>query len=196
MTSRRFFLPLAALLVGGALLLVIRNRERLAGLSTHPVAGGTASHPAPAPPVAEGARVGAYERATAPREAALSAAPSPEDFPLAVPLNAPGGTVARDLDALAQILDAWRTNFPHQGNPVGENSEIAAALAGDNPQHLVLIPRNHRAFNERGELCDRWGTPYRFHQLSGEHMDLRSAGPDRKFGTADDALWSSGFAEK
>jgi hypothetical protein len=41
-------------------------------------------------------------------------------------------------------------------------------------------------------LCDRWGTPLRFHQLSGERMEIRSAGPDRKFGTPDDALWSPG----
>jgi hypothetical protein len=182
------------LLVGAALLLVIRNRERLAGPGNFG-SGPAGSHPRLVPDAAEGPRVAPYERATAPREAVLSAGPAAEEFPLAAPLNAPAGTIARDLDALAQILDAWRTNFPGQGNPVGENSEIAAALAGDNPQHLVLIPRNHRAFNDRGELCDRWGTPFRFHALSGEHMDLRSAGPDRKFGTADDAVWSSGLAK-
>jgi hypothetical protein len=193
--SRRFALLLAALLVGLVLLLVIRQRERLLG------GGGLAASRATAPRESSSSApepagdAGRYERATAPREAVLSAAPAPEEFPLAAPLNAPAGTIARDLDALAQILDAWRTNFPGQGNPVGENSEIAAALSGDNPAHLVLIPRNHRAFNDRGELCDRWGTPFRFHQLSGEHMDLRSAGPDRKFGTADDAVWSSGLAK-
>lgn len=113
-------------------------------------------------------------------------------FPLAAALNAPGGTVAGDLEIVSHILDAWRTNFPQEGNPVGENHEITAALLGANRLEFALLPRNHPAINERGELCDRWGTPFRFHQLSGERMEIRSAGPDRKFGTADDARWSPG----
>jgi hypothetical protein len=117
---------------------------------------------------------------------------SADDFPLAAPLNAPGSSVARDLEALAQILEAWRTNFPRDGNPVGENVEIAGALAGANRLGLVMIPRGHPAFNAAGELCDRWGTPFRFHQLSGDRMEIRSAGPDRRFGTADDASWLPG----
>lgn len=115
---------------------------------------------------------------------------SPEEFPLAAELNAPGSTIARDLDVIRQILEGWRTNFPHDGNPVGDNSEITAALLGDNRLSLALVPKGHPAVNERGELCDRWGTPFRFHALSGTRMEIRSAGPDRKFGTDDDALWS------
>ena len=112
------------------------------------------------------------------------------DFPIAAPLNAPGSTVGRDLDIVSQILDAWRSNFPVEGNPVGENAEITAALMGDNRLGLALIPRGHPAVNAAGELCDRWGTPLRFHQLSGTRMEIQSAGPDRKFATADDAKWT------
>lgn len=114
------------------------------------------------------------------------------DFPLAAPLNAPDSTIERDLDAVRQILEGWRSNFPRDGNPVGENREITAALTGDNPLELVLIPKSHPAVNDRGELCDRWGTPFRFHQISGDRMEIRSAGPDRKFGTGDDTVWSPG----
>lgn len=71
---------------------------------------------------------------------------------------------------------------------MGENAEITAALAGKNPLQLALIPKNHPAINAEGQLCDRWGTPFRFHQISGDRMELRSAGPDKQFGTADDAL--------
>lgn len=112
------------------------------------------------------------------------------EYPLAAPLNAPNSTISRDLDTLQQILDAWRSNFPGEGNPVGENSDITAALTGKNRHGLALIPPRHAAINARGELCDRWGTPFRFHQLSGEKMEIRSAGPDRKFATADDAVWT------
>jgi hypothetical protein len=40
--------------------------------------------------------------------------------------------------------------------------------------------------NEAGELTDRWGTAYFFHQLSSREMEIRSAGPDRKMWTEDD----------
>lgn len=111
-----------------------------------------------------------------------------ESITLADPLNSPTGTIQRDLDTLRIVLEAWRSNFPREGNPVGENAEITAALMGRNRLQLALVPKGHRAINAMGELCDRWGTPFRFHQISGEKMELRSAGPDRQFGTADDAL--------
>ena len=105
-------------------------------------------------------------------------------------LNAPGGTLRRDLEILHEVFATWQTNFPRTGNPVGENAEITAALAGDNPVRFAFIPRGHRAINARGELVDRWGTPFRFHQLSGTQMEIRSAGPDKRFGTADDAAFA------
>jgi hypothetical protein len=107
--------------------------------------------------------------------------------PIADDLNAPGGSLRRDLEILNELFGAFHTNFPRLGNPVGENVEITAALAGANPAQFVFISPRHRAINARGELCDRWGTPFRFHQVSGTHMAIRSAGPDRKFATADDA---------
>jgi hypothetical protein len=112
------------------------------------------------------------------------------DFPLALQLNAPSSNIAQDLDLMRQIFETWQSNFPREGNPFGENSDITAALMGENRLGLALIPKGHRAVNARGELCDRWGTPFRFHQLSGTHMEIRSAGPDRKFATDDDAVWT------
>lgn len=112
------------------------------------------------------------------------------DFPIVAPLNRPEGTLARDLTTLAAVFDAWRTNFPRDGNPVGENRDITAALAGENNLGFALIPKNHPAINTERELCDRWGTPFRFHQLSGQRMEIRSAGPDRKFATEDDGVWT------
>ncbi len=142
---------------------------------------------------------------TANASMASPAVPSPQPSPLPPPkvaasggegeshladqLNAPDGTIRRDLEILNAVFEAWRTNFPHDGNPVGENAEITAALTGDNRVHFAFIPRGHRAINAAGELCDRWGTPFRFHQVSGTQMEIRSAGPDRKFATADDATW-------
>lgn len=166
---------------------------RRGDLSSGPTAASANSPTAAAVRVA-GAKTGATGATTNPPRAgttqAVGSAWSPEEFPLAAELNAPNSTIARDLDVIRQILEGWRTNFPHDGNPVGENSEITAALLGDNRLGLALVPKNHPAVNARGELCDRWGTPFRFHALSGTRMEIRSAGPDRKFGTDDDALWS------
>ncbi len=107
---------------------------------------------------------------------------------LAADLNAPGGNITADLQMLNNVMTDWRLDYPETGNPVGENSLITATLTGDNPRRLTYIARHHRAINPDGELCDRWGTPFRFHALSGRRMELRSAGPDKKFGTDDDAL--------
>ncbi len=137
-------------------------------------------------PLDTGSRQTPAAETVAPGRVAAFAA---EDFPIVAPLNQPGSTLARDLATVAAVLDAWRTNFPREGNPVGENADITAALGGANPLGLVLIPKQHPAINAQGELCDRWGTPFRFHQLSGEHMEIRSAGPDRTFATPDDGRW-------
>jgi hypothetical protein len=123
--------------------------------------------------------------------AALAAEISPDAIsPIAKDLNAPNGSIQHDLEILNDVLVAWQTNFPHEGNPVGENDEITAALAGDNRFHFAFIAPTHAAINAQGQLCDRWGTPFRFHQVSGTEMELRSAGPDRKFGTADDVQFA------
>jgi len=118
-----------------------------------------------------------------------SAQPEPPSE-LADGLNAPDGSVSADLKLVHEIFAAWLTNFREQGIPIGENRDVTAALTGANPLSFAFVPRNHPAINARGELCDRWGTPFRFHPLSRQQMELRSAGPDRKFGTPDDAEWA------
>jgi len=71
-------------------------------------------------------------------------------------------------------------------NPVGDNAEITAVLTGKNRLGYAFIRPDHPAISPQGELCDRWGTPYFFHQISGTVMQVRSAGPDRQHWTADD----------
>ncbi len=105
---------------------------------------------------------------------------------LATELNSPRSDITRDLNFINDLFTNWRINFPHLGHPFGENSEITAALLGENPYRLPLMPRDHPAINAAGELTDRWGTPFLFHALASDRMEIRSAGPDKKFGTADD----------
>ena len=169
MPARRAFLLVAVISIGIALLIFFPPEAIVQPRAQPTSAPMNASAPRSAPSVAEG----------------TGEAPSE----LAAELNAPNGDIRRDLEIASQLFVAWQSNFPREGNPVGENFEITAALTGANPLHFAFVPRSHRAINARGELCDRWGTPFRFHQISGTHMEIRSAGPDRKFATAYDALW-------
>jgi hypothetical protein len=122
----------------------------------------------------------------APRTPAPPPPASAERSTLADTLNSPATTVEADLKVVTEILAAFRTNFPRDGNPVGTNAEITAVLTGKNKLRLALIPPDHPAINQAGELCDRWGTPFFFHAESGTRMIVQSAGPDKKFHTADD----------
>jgi hypothetical protein len=106
---------------------------------------------------------------------------------LADRLNSPEGDIHADLRLINAIFIAYR-GAVRSGNPVGENSEITAVLRGRNKLGFAFIPVDCPAINGKGELCDRWGTPFFFHQLSGEKMEIRSAGPDRRLWTADDEV--------
>jgi hypothetical protein len=112
--------------------------------------------------------------------------PAPERSTLADALNSPAATIADDLRLVAVVLENFRSNFPRSGNPVGLNSEITAALTGQNQLRLALIPPDHPAINKSGELTDRWGTPFFFHAESATRMTITSAGPDKKLHTPDD----------
>lgn len=73
-------------------------------------------------------------------------------------------------------------------NPVGTNAEIMKAVMGGNFKRAMLGPPEGQNLNANGELVDRWGTPYFFHQMSATHMEIHSAGPDRAFNTPDDII--------
>ena len=169
----RSFILLAAVVVGAAVIWVLGTRDRDDRATAHS-ASKVHGDMAPGSPGLEGSGKEAVD------SPALGFAISE--------LNAAEGTVERDIQILDAAFEQWQTNFPAVGNPVGTNSEITAALTGANPLGLDLIPAGHPAINAAGELCDRWGTPFRFHQLSGSVMEISSAGPDRKFATVDDVV--------
>jgi hypothetical protein len=142
------------------------------------------------PPVAAVPRLPAPPGTRGPAPVApAGSAPAPaEILNLAADLNAPTGSITRDLQIILEVIETFRTNFPREGNPVGSNAEITAALTGGNVLRLALIAPTHPAINRAGELCDRWGTPFFFHAESARRMEVRSAGPDRKLWTDDDMV--------
>ena len=126
-----------------------------------------------------------------PAPLAVRVPPTPlpvERSALADTLNSPQSTIAADLRIVLDLVTAFRTNFPREGNPVGSNAEITATLSGRNALRFAFIAPNHPAINRAGELCDRWGMPFFLHAESGTRMTIQSAGPDQRLHTADDMV--------
>jgi hypothetical protein len=165
---KRLLVPLAALLV--LLALFWRPRD-----------------PAPPPaanPPPDRAESSAAPSADLPATTSATAAPPP-----AAPPAASAAELQRALDAIDNLGFSFRDHAAALGgNPVGTNAEITAALRGDNAKQLKLEVPEGSTVNNGGELCDPWGTPWFFHQLSGTHMEIRSAGPDRALHSADDLV--------
>ena len=91
-----------------------------------------------------------------------------------------------ELDATRRMITDYHTRMGE--NPGGTNAEIMKAGMGGNPRQATFGPGESQQLNAKGELLDPWGTPYFFHQLSGDHMEIHSAGPDKIMGTADDLV--------
>jgi hypothetical protein len=100
----------------------------------------------------------------------------------------PETTPRDDLRAVASVLDTFRLLAKGDALPLGTNEEISAALRGETRAKLRLLPRDHPAFDAKGRIVDRWGTPLFFHAQSAKEIEVRSAGPDREMGTDDDIL--------
>jgi hypothetical protein len=140
--------------------------------SSHPPAADSLVNPNPAPSPAAPANLEARAGAVQPGAASVPA------------LDIPPKIVLQNVrHAIVQY------NAMYGGNPVGNNPEITATLAGDNPKQVNFInPEAGMRINSNGELVDAWGTPFFFHQLSGFDMEVRSAGPDLKMWTPDDLV--------
>ena len=153
-----------------------------------PVPGGPlAAHrnALPAQAGGPGARIPPHANPNPPAPDGPPIADAPSE--LADQLNSPATDIHADLRLLHEIFVAYR-GAVHGLNPIGDNVDITAVLTGRNSLGFAFIPKDHPAINADGELCDRWGTPFFFHQISGEEMGIRSAGPDRKLWTADDEV--------
>lgn len=96
----------------------------------------------------------------------------------------PTNTVEENIAHIQSILGLYRFSFGE--NPVGvENFEITEQLIGKNPKKVYFISEESSALRGN-ELVDQWGTTYFFHPLSGQEMEIVSAGPDQVFWTEDD----------
>lgn len=99
-------------------------------------------------------------------------------------LGSPDAGIEDDIGILEVLLESYRRSLGSV--PMGMNDQVVAALQGENLRGLVVFPSQHAALSPKGELLDRWGTPYWFHAQSSTQMTVISAGPDKQFGTSDD----------
>lgn len=152
------------------------------------------SQTAPVPVAAVVPNTPNFPTTAIPMPAQPATAPTPNDLsakagimvPVVADTNAPQ-TPSAILESMHRVIHSYNTEFGE--NPVGNNAEITAALMGNNPRHLNLIqPDTGLQVNGNGELVDAWGTPFFFHQLSGQDMEIHSAGPDRIMWTSDDLV--------
>ena len=126
--------------------------------------------------------------AAAPVPAARSAAVVPPGSPLDAgnPGSPSNQTAQIDVGRVRHMIADYHTLMGE--NPVGTNAEIMKQMMGGNPRQATLGPPEGIPLNAQGELVDPWGTPYFFHQLSRDKMEVRSAGPDKMMWTADDVV--------
>lgn len=166
-------------------------------ISTTPAETPEIAQPRPAPPPANPAAIGS----AAPHLAgALSASPLRPGAPAtsSAPASSAAiqnGNAPHKLDRATAMIELQKVRVMIASyhtlmgqNPVGTNAEIMKALMGANPRQAVLGPPPGQTLNDKGELLDPWGTPYFFHQLSGDDMEIHSAGPDKIMGTGDDLV--------
>ena len=105
-------------------------------------------------------------------------------------LNAPTTPPINDLKIVdGLVIDSLASERARNRPPLEVNEDITRRLTEANTDGLAFLPADHPAIDGQGRLCDRWGTPYFFHPLSGTTVEIRSAGPDRKFFTNDDLQW-------
>ncbi len=107
--------------------------------------------------------------------------------PNAVSFGSDPSAAQREPQQLLRLFEFYRESFG--SFPSGEgNAQFMNALRGANPERLPIFPEKHPRLNPDGELLDFWGSPFFFHQISSDHIEIRSYGPDREIFTGDDII--------
>jgi hypothetical protein len=173
----------AILITTGSLLLPQRPQVRaVSAKSVEPSASGTAR--VLTPDTAPGIHSSEQPALPPPIEAVL---PSDAPHPNAMAFGSASISPTREPQMVLSFLEFYRERFGQF--PAGEdNAQFMNALRGLNPEQLAIFPFAHPRLDASGALLDAWGKPFFFHQLSRDHVEVRSAGPDGAWYTADDLL--------
>lgn len=187
-------IPGSVLILLGTLLVVTTGLFWVSGARrTVPPAGAQAGTVTPSPPTKVPSTIS--PRAKAAEDSGRARVLLPDGNGIIVPpelvevtreLNAPQSNIERDFEILDIVLDAFRKSNGG-ANPQGaENDEIVTHLSGRKGDKFAVLPPDLPFIDRQGRLLDRWGTPFHFHPVSSDTLEIRSAGPDQKLWTADD----------
>lgn len=92
-----------------------------------------------------------------------------------------------EIEVLHRLFRAYREEY--RSFPTGEdNAQFIRAMSGGNPRKIWYLPRPHQRIDPQGRLLDSWGTPYIFHAISRDYLEIRSAGPDKEIYNDDDLV--------
>ena len=94
------------------------------------------------------------------------------------------GQPPNDLEKLVTGLISYRTTYGTF--PEGKGPALFKALVGVNTRHEVFIQWNPAFIATDGSFLDQWGSPYSVSFPDADSVEIRSAGPDKIFNTADD----------
>ncbi|MEI6715484.1 MAG: hypothetical protein WCO60_17130 [Verrucomicrobiota bacterium] len=98
------------------------------------------------------------------------------------------GSPEEDIASLNDILITYLQAARSPARPaIGFNEDLLKTLTDRSILGDAAIPKNHPAIRD-GRLIDRWGTPWQVHPISGDFIQLRSAGPDHRLYTDDDLI--------
>lgn len=97
--------------------------------------------------------------------------------------NAQEEGVKMEARRLLEALTQYHGEFG--AYPPGDSSQVIRELGGDNPEKKVFFECPADKLNEKGELLDPWGTPYRMIPSTGTALPIiHSAGKNRLFEAA------------
>jgi hypothetical protein len=86
--------------------------------------------------------------------------------------------------SLTSALNGYRAQYGEY--PVGDNATVLKALRAQNPKGLLFLDIDPRSLDEHGSFIDPWRKPYFIETTPTNGISIRSAGPNRCFGDADD----------
>lgn len=113
--------------------------------------------------------------------------PSLPFHPLAVAFGDGATPPEQEPAELLDILDGYR-GIRGRYPTAEDNPGLMRLLTGRDAAGLAAFPPDHARFDARGALVDGWGTPFFFHHLSSQSIEVRSAGPDGVLFSDDDIV--------
>ncbi len=95
---------------------------------------------------------------------------------------------ARTQNQMSQITTAFLNYETEYGvpPPAQDPAGFIRALVDDNPRRIAFLNVSPKDLDSHGQPLDSWSTPFAITFPDPEHLSIRSAGPDRIWGTPDD----------